>query len=111
MRARSREIGVPMCIAVTDESGHLIKFERMNGGKISSISIAMDKASTAAVARKGTHEYNKFIKPSELENWIRAADLSLRELTGMSYNPLTQRYSLGYDVNVNYLVHCQREAD
>lgn len=60
---------------------------------------------------KGTHEYNKFIKPSELEGWIRSAGLSLRELTGMSYNPLTQRYSLGYDVDVNYLVHCQREAD
>jgi 2-polyprenyl-6-hydroxyphenyl methylase/3-demethylubiquinone-9 3-methyltransferase len=60
---------------------------------------------------KGTHEYNKFIKPSELEGWIRSSGLSLRELTGMSYNPLTQRYSLGYDVDVNYLVHCQREAD
>jgi 2-polyprenyl-6-hydroxyphenyl methylase/3-demethylubiquinone-9 3-methyltransferase len=60
---------------------------------------------------KGTHEYNKFIKPSELETWIRTAGLSLSELTGMSYNPLTQRYSLGYDVDVNYLVHCQREAD
>lgn len=62
-QAKSREIGVPMCIAVTDESGHLIKFERMNGGKISSISIAMDKASTAAVARKGTHEYNQLCVP------------------------------------------------
>jgi 2-polyprenyl-6-hydroxyphenyl methylase/3-demethylubiquinone-9 3-methyltransferase len=60
---------------------------------------------------KGTHEYNKFIKPSELEAWIRGAGFSLRELTGMSYNPLTQRYSLGYDIDVNYLVHCQREAD
>lgn len=57
---------------------------------------------------KGTHEYNKFIKPSELENWIRAAGLTTRELTGMSYNPFTKRYSLGYDVDVNYLMHCQR---
>jgi 3-demethylubiquinone-9 3-methyltransferase (EC 2.1.1.64) len=57
---------------------------------------------------KGTHEYSKFIKPSELENWARAADLQLRELTGMSYNILTKKYSLGNDVAVNYLMHTQK---
>ncbi|MBE0626608.1 MAG: heme-binding protein [Burkholderiales bacterium] len=61
--AKARELGIPMCIAVTDESGHLIKFERMNGGKISSISIAIDKASTGAVARNGTHVYNQLCVP------------------------------------------------
>ncbi len=61
--AKAREIGVPMCIAVTDESGHLIKFDRMNGGKVSSISIAMDKASTGAIARHGTHVYNQLCVP------------------------------------------------
>ena len=60
---KAREIGVPMCIAVTDESGHLIKFDRMNGGKISSISIATDKAATAAIARHGTHVYNQLCVP------------------------------------------------
>ncbi len=57
---------------------------------------------------RGTHDYSKFIKPSELEGWARQADLSLRELTGMSYNPLTQSYSLGHDVSVNYLMYCQK---
>lgn len=61
--AKAREIGVPMCIAVTDESGHLIRFERMNGGKVSSISIAIDKASTGAIARRGTHVYNQLCVP------------------------------------------------
>jgi uncharacterized protein GlcG (DUF336 family) len=61
--AKAREIAVPMCIAVTDESGHLIRFERMNGGKISSISIAIDKAATAAIARHGTHVYNQLCVP------------------------------------------------
>ncbi len=56
-------MGIPMCIAVTDESGHLIKFERMNGGKISSISIAIDKAATGAIARNGTHVYNQLCVP------------------------------------------------
>jgi uncharacterized protein GlcG (DUF336 family) len=61
--AKAREIGVAMCIAVTDESGHLVRFERMNGGKISSISIAMDKAATGAIARHGTHVYNQLCVP------------------------------------------------
>jgi len=55
----SNAINIPMCIAVVDESGHLIDFRRMDGGKISSISIAIDKAFTSAVARKGTHIYNQ----------------------------------------------------
>jgi len=56
---KAREMRIPMCVAVTDESGHLITFDRMDGGKISSISIAIDKAFTAATARKGTHVYNE----------------------------------------------------
>ena len=52
---------------------------------------------------KGTHDYAKFIRPSELEAWARAAGLQLTDLTGMSYNPLTQEYRLGSDVYVNYL--------
>ena len=50
--AHSRAIGVPMCIAITDESGHLLAFSRMDGGKITSATIAIDKAFTAAAARK-----------------------------------------------------------
>ncbi len=57
---------------------------------------------------KGTHDYSKFIRPSELERWVREADLNVRELTGMSYNPLSRKYTLGYDVDVNYLMHCQK---
>jgi 2-polyprenyl-6-hydroxyphenyl methylase/3-demethylubiquinone-9 3-methyltransferase len=53
---------------------------------------------------KGTHDYAKFIKPSELALMMRSADLSLQASTGMSYNPITQVYSLGDDVSVNYIV-------
>jgi len=60
---------------------------------------------------RGTHEYMKFIKPSELEAWQRAAGLRLRELTGMHYNPITRRYSLGPGVDVNYLAWSQRTND
>ena len=62
---KAREIKVPMCIAVTDESGHLVAFDRMDGGKVSSISIAIDKAFTGAVARRGTHIYNELCVPGK----------------------------------------------
>lgn len=52
---------------------------------------------------KGTHDYSKFIRPSEMEKWARAAGLQMTDLTGMSYNPLTREYKLGSDVSVNYL--------
>jgi 2-polyprenyl-6-hydroxyphenyl methylase/3-demethylubiquinone-9 3-methyltransferase len=54
---------------------------------------------------KGTHEYAKFIKPSELSAWARYAGLEVSMLMGMTYNPITQHYALGNDVSVNYLVH------
>jgi len=58
-RQHAEKIGIPMDIAITDEGGHLLVFERMDGAKITSIQIAMDKAFTAAGARKGTHEYTQ----------------------------------------------------
>ena len=59
---------------------------------------------------KGTHDYMRFIKPSELLRWSRAAGLRVEEMTGMSYNPITRRYRLGSDCDVNYLVCCARDA-
>ncbi|MFN4063974.1 bifunctional 2-polyprenyl-6-hydroxyphenol methylase/3-demethylubiquinol 3-O-methyltransferase UbiG [Azoarcus communis] len=57
---------------------------------------------------KGTHDYAKFIKPSELSRHCRNAGLNPTELIGMSYNPLTKVYSLGRDTDVNYLIHTTR---
>ena len=59
---------------------------------------------------KGTHDYLRFIKPSELSRWSREAGLSTGELIGMSYNPITRRYRLGRDCDVNYLLHTTRDA-
>ena len=53
---------------------------------------------------KGTHEYAKLIRPSELDHWARQAGLETVDVTGMSYNPFTQKYTLGRDISVNYLV-------
>ena len=54
---------------------------------------------------RGTHEYAKLIKPSELAGWARDAGLEVKDTTGMVYNPLTQVYKLNRDVSVNYLMH------
>jgi len=56
----------------------------------------------------GTHDYARFIKPSELARWAKTAGLEPQELIGMSYNPLNHRYSLGRDTSVNYLMHTTR---
>lgn len=56
---------------------------------------------------KGTHDYAKFIKPSELSTWVRNSNLTVSGMRGMSYNPITQYYSLGDDVSVNYLMHTE----
>lgn len=60
---------------------------------------------------KGTHEYRKFIRPSELADWCRDTDLNVDDVTGMSFNPLTNSFSLGSDVSVNYFMHCSRGND
>ena len=60
---KADQIGIPMCIAVTDESGNLISFSRMDSGKISSISIAIDKAFTASAAKNATSFYNEMCRP------------------------------------------------
>ncbi len=53
---------------------------------------------------KGTHEYAKMIRPSELALYCREADLELAQTRGMEYNPLTRRYWLSGDTSVNYLL-------
>ena len=57
---------------------------------------------------QGTHDYEKFIKPSELSRWCRQAGLEVKEITGMSYNMLSRQYRLDRDPSVNYLVHAVR---
>ncbi len=58
---------------------------------------------------KGTHDYSKFIKPSELANWIRSAGLTLTHMSGLTYNPLSQHYRLHpRDVSVNYMVRATK---
>jgi 2-polyprenyl-6-hydroxyphenyl methylase/3-demethylubiquinone-9 3-methyltransferase len=64
----------------------------------------------ARVLPRGTHEYLKFIRPSELARWGREAGLDLRDLCGITYSPLTRSFRLSRDTRVNYLAHFSRPA-
>ncbi|MGQ7274476.1 bifunctional 2-polyprenyl-6-hydroxyphenol methylase/3-demethylubiquinol 3-O-methyltransferase UbiG [Marinobacter sp. V034] len=59
---------------------------------------------------KGTHEWRKFIRPSEMSEFLRKAEFDVQDLTGMTYNPVTRIYKLGRDVDVNYLMHAKLDA-
>ncbi len=59
---------------------------------------------------RGTHDFRKFIRPSELGAWSREAGLEVKDIIGLTYNPLTKHYKLANDVDVNYMVQTQREA-
>ncbi len=60
---------------------------------------------------RGTHDYDKLIKPSELSHWLRESGFDVRDITGMTYNPLTGVYKLSRDTDVNYLVHARLGGD
>jgi len=64
----------------------------------------------ARMLPRGTHEYLKFIRPSELARWGRAAGLELMDLTGITYNPLTRAFRLSPNTDINYLAHFKRRA-
>ena len=98
---------IKACADLVKPGGHVF-FSTINRNPKSYLFAIVGAEYLMRLLPKGTHEYSKFIRPSELESWIRAADLNLRELTGMSYNPLSKRYTLGYDIDVNYLMHCQK---
>ena len=57
---------------------------------------------------RGTHDYAKFIRPSELATWVREAQLDVQQMIGLVYNPLTQHYKLADDVDVNYMMHATK---
>ena len=98
---------IKACAELVKPGGHLF-FSTINRNPKSYLFAIIGAEYLLKMLPKGTHDYSKFIRPSELESWVREADLHVRELTGMSYNPLTRKYSLGFDVDVNYLMHCQK---
>ena len=96
---------VRACAELVRPGGHLF-FSTLNRNPKSFLFAIVGAEYVLNMLPRGTHDYAKFIRPSELESWTRAADLEMKELAGMTYNPLFQSYSLGRDLSVNYLAHC-----
>lgn len=99
---------IAACARLVRPGGHVF-FSTLNRNPKSYLFAVIGAEYILKLLPKGTHDYAKFIKPSELARHCRATHLETRELIGMSYNPLTRVYALAHDTDVNYLVHTIRE--
>ncbi len=95
---------VEACTKLVKPGGHIF-FSTINRNPKSYLFAVVGAEYILNMLPRGTHDYEKFIKPSELASWVRTSGLSLNHLIGMSYNPITQHYWLGDDVSVNYMMH------
>jgi len=95
---------IEACSRLCKADGHVF-FSTINRNPKSYLFAVIGAEYLLKMLPKGTHDYQRFIRPSELDKWSRSAGLTTRNIVGMSYNPLTKNYKLGKDVDVNYLVH------
>jgi 2-polyprenyl-6-hydroxyphenyl methylase/3-demethylubiquinone-9 3-methyltransferase len=100
---------IAACAALVKPGGHCF-FATLNRTPKSYLFAIIGAEYVLNLLPRGTHDYSKFVRLSELATWARQAGLEVREFAGMSYNPFTRAYSLGRDLSVNYLVHVVREA-
>jgi 2-polyprenyl-6-hydroxyphenyl methylase/3-demethylubiquinone-9 3-methyltransferase len=98
---------IAACAQLVKPNGHVF-FSTLNRNPKSYLLAIIGAEYMLNMLPRGTHDYAKFIKPSELAQWCRNAGLNVTDITGMSYNPLNKSYTLGRDTGVNYLVACQR---
>lgn len=95
------------CATLVKPGGHLF-FSTINRNPKAYLLAIVGAEYVLNMLPKGTHDYSKFIRPSELDRWLRCADLQMRELKGITYQPLTRRFSVTADVDVNYLAYAQK---
>jgi len=98
---------VRACAMLVRPGGHAF-FATINRNPKSYLLAIIGAEYVLGLLPKGTHDYARFIKPSELSRFCRGAGLEPRNLIGMTYNPLTRIYSLGRDTDVNYILHAQK---
>ena len=101
---------VKICSEMLEDGGDIF-FSTINRNPRSYLFAILGAEYILNLLPKGTHDYEKFIKPSELAKWIRGSDLSSKETVGLSYNPITGNYWLGKDIQVNYMVHAKKDRD
>lgn len=100
---------VGACARLLKPGGHAF-FSTLNRNPKSYLFAILGAEYVLKLLPRGTHDYARFIRPSELAAACRRHGLRTAALTGMTYNPLTKRYALGPDCDVNYIVHCTKEA-
>ncbi len=99
---------IAACATLVKPGGH-VYFSTINRNPKAYVFAIVGAEYVLKLLPKGTHDYRKFIRPSELSRWMRATNLELKTLTGMTYNPLTKTYKLDpNDVSVNYLLHARQ---
>ncbi|GAA0852394.1 bifunctional 2-polyprenyl-6-hydroxyphenol methylase/3-demethylubiquinol 3-O-methyltransferase UbiG [Aliiglaciecola litoralis] len=100
---------VRACAALVKPGGHVF-FSTLNRNLKSYLMAIVGAEHVLKLVPKGTHEYNKFIQPSELLSWVDDTPLLVKHMTGLHLNPISQQYYLSeQNVDVNYLVHCQAQ--
>jgi len=95
---------IAACATLVKPGGHVF-FSTINRNAKAYVLAVIGAEYVLKLLPKGTHDYAKFIKPSELSRWAKSVGLEPDELIGMSYNPFNQSYRLGRDTDVNYLLH------
>ena len=98
---------VKACAALVKPGGHVF-LSTLNRNPKAYLFAVLGAEYILRLLPKGTHDYDKFITPAELSQYIRSAGLDVNSMRGMGYNPLTKIYSLNSDTSVNYLVACTR---
>jgi len=96
------------CHAMLEPGGHLF-LSTINRNPKAYLLAILGAEYVLGLLPRGTHDYKKFIRPSELSAMARQAGFTLQKMTGMTYNPLTRKYRLESDVDVNYLMYLTRE--
>ena len=100
---------VAACAKLVKRGGHVF-FSTINRNPKSYLFAVIGAEYLLKMLPRGTHDYARFIKPSELSRWCRDAGLRPVELKGMTYNPITNQYRLGEDCDVNYSLCCAKDA-
>jgi 2-polyprenyl-6-hydroxyphenyl methylase/3-demethylubiquinone-9 3-methyltransferase len=100
---------VAACARLTRPGGHLF-FSTINRNPKSYLFAIIGAEYVLKLLPRGTHEYEKFIRPSELSGYCRDAGLEPGTITGMTYNPLTRVYALGRDASVNFILQARKPA-
>jgi 2-polyprenyl-6-hydroxyphenyl methylase/3-demethylubiquinone-9 3-methyltransferase len=95
---------IAACATLVKPGGHVF-FSTINRNPKAYLLAVIGAEYVLRMLPRGTHDYARFIKPSELVRWAQSVDLDAGELRGMTYNPFTGKYALGRDSDVNYLLH------